>query len=68
LIARVGQRHIHSNIPATPPETAIHVIATGTGPWGPSEPDSSARRHSTIDAAMNAITARVAPLMPRETR
>ncbi|MBW0015283.1 MAG: hypothetical protein JO059_19270 [Mycobacterium sp.] len=61
-------RHIQSNIPATPKATASHVIATGTRPRGPSDPASSATRHNTIDAEMNASTARVAPLMPRDAR
>src|SRR6185437_4173716 len=65
---RVGQRHIHSNAPPTPPATATQVIAIGTDPRGPSEPASSARRHTTIDAEMNAINARVAPLIPRDAR
>ena len=65
---RVGQRHTHSKTPADPPATATHIIATGTDPRGPSEPASSANRHSTIDAAMDAITARVAPLRCREAR
>ena len=49
---------------AGPEQTILKF--TGTDPCGPSEPPSSARRHSTIDAAINAITARVAPLSPRE--
>src|SRR6201999_3179649 len=53
--ARVGQRNAHNNAPATPPATATQVIATGTGPRGPSLPASNVTRHSTIDAAMDDI-------------
>ncbi|CNO87411.1 Uncharacterised protein [Mycobacterium tuberculosis] len=52
-------------MPAVPPPAAAHVIATPTVPRGPSALASSAMRHSTREAAIDAIKIRVAPLMPR---